>query len=70
MTSTVTSREGQTLDDIVFENFGFARHMLASVTAANPHALKFGVKLPAGILINLPAEIETPSRAEIINLWD
>ena len=70
MSATVISRAGQTLDDIVFENYGFARHMLEAVKAANPAALRLGIHLPAGLSINLPEITTAQSEAVTVNLWD
>lgn len=70
MSAVVTSLKGQTFDDIVFENYGYAPQMLGPVIDANPDALSLGIHLPAGVEINLPSITAAPAKAEFVNLWN
>lgn len=68
--ATVTSKNGQTLDDIAYQMYGDAPYMLAPLVALNPHAVAQGPYLPAGLSINLPALLTQSSAKPTINLWD
>jgi phage tail protein X len=68
--TVLVSQAGQTLDDIVYEVFGDNPHMLEDITTLNPHALKYGTHLPAGIFIELPELTPPLGLRQTINLWD
>ncbi|MCF6221648.1 MAG: tail protein X [Robiginitomaculum sp.] len=67
---SIETQSGQTLDDVVYQIYGDNPHMLAELTAANPHTLNLGVHLPSGVHINLPEIKPTTKTQTIINLWD
>ena len=69
MASTIT-HDGETLDDVVFRIYGDRPSMLGELAAANPDIIGLGIRLPAGLNLNLPAITETPKTATTINLWN
>ena len=70
MGTTIVTQKGQTLDDIVFQVYGDRPQMLTSLTETNSHVLGLGIRLPAGVTINLPPVLETPKTVKTVNLWD
>jgi phage tail protein X len=64
------TREGDTLDQIVWKHYGRqdGRHV-EQVLEANPGLVEHGPILPAGVLIQLP-DLSAPEKVDGVRLWD
>lgn len=65
----VIAAQGDTLDALCFRHYGRTQTVVESVLAANPGLAEWGVILPQGTGIELPAMSTAPQR-ETLNLWD
>lgn len=63
---TLTTTDGDTIDEICQRYYGTTDPTVA-VIEANPHLLSYPARLPAGLLITLPA-VEQPSQRHT-RLW-
>lgn len=70
MTATVISKQGETVDKIVFDHFGYTEGVLEQTLLLNKHVvLGDHLRLPTGIEITLPGTPETAIK-QTVNLWD
>lgn len=71
MTRTVTSRQGDTLDALIWREAGLKAGDISRVLAANPGLADLGTILPVGTPVRLPT---TPSQQvatrPLVQLWD
>jgi phage tail protein X len=70
MADTVTARQGETLDALLWRARGFGPSNLGTVLAANPGLAAVGAVLPTGTPVILPDVPPTPVVRDIIQLWD
>ena len=65
------AKEGDVLDDIVWQHYG-TQDVLDSFVRANPGLAALGASLPAGAIVQLPDRSELASRAKdaLVQLWD
>lgn len=66
----LTSREGDTLDALIWREASLGPSALAAVMAANRGVADLGAMLPAGTKITIPADAPETSSLPLINLWD
>lgn len=72
LVDTLTARQGDTLDALIWRERGLGTADLPAVLAANPGLAALGALLPKGTTVNLPA-ITAPAtavRTDVVNLWD
>ena len=70
MTTTYTTRDGDTVDFIAWKFYGATTNLVVeAVLAANRGLADYGAKLPAGLTITLP-KIQAPANAPGVKLWD
>lgn len=70
MTTTYTTRDGDTVDFIAWKFYGATTNLVVeAVLAANRGLADYGATLPAGLTITLP-EIQAPANAQGVKLWD
>jgi phage tail protein X len=71
MAQTYRSKQGDVLDAIAYEQYGqCTSDTLNIVMEANPD-LRALVVLPAGVLVNLPDMVVTPTPSKAgVSLWD
>lgn len=62
------SKDGETLDHIVWRHYGKTDGILEQVLTQNRHLAKYGAILPAGIKITLPDIIQDTNKNKI-KLW-
>ncbi len=62
------TKDGETLDYIVWKHYGKTDGILERVLVANRHLARYDAVLPAGVEITLP-EIAQPSNNNKIKLW-
>ena len=63
----VITRDGDVLDDLVWQHYGRS-DVLAAVLEANPMLARLPPVLEAGLVIELP-ELPLPVEAPVIRLW-
>lgn len=70
MADTLTARQGDTLDGLIWRERGLGIADAPAVLAANPGLAAFGATLPAGTPVTLPT-IVAPAFAvrEVVQLW-
>lgn len=68
--STLTARQGDTLDALLWREAALGPAALASVLEANPGIAGLGPILPAGTTVTVPATAPTADTLPLINLWD
>ncbi|RRJ96871.1 phage tail protein [Opitutaceae bacterium TAV4] len=66
-TRTLTTTDGDTIDEICHRHYGATTGVTETVIAANPHLLNYPPRLPAGLTITLPAITAEPQRHR--RLW-
>ncbi len=66
--SQYITKDGETLDYIVWKHYGKTDGILEQVLVINRHLARFDAVLPAGVVITLP-EITQPSNNNKIKLW-
>ncbi|AHF89509.1 phage tail protein [Opitutaceae bacterium TAV5] len=64
---TLTTTEGDTIDEICQLHYGTTAGVTETVIEANPHLLNYPPRLPAGLTITLPAIPAEPQRHR--RLW-
>lgn len=70
MTTTYTTRDGDTVDFIAWKFYGATTNQVVeAVLAANRGLADYGPQLPAGLAITLP-EIAAPAKAKGVKLWE
>lgn len=66
--STLTTTEGDTIDEICWRHYGSTVGGIVEATIeANPHLLSYSPRLPAGLSITMPAQSTEPLRRR--RLW-
>ena len=70
MADTVTARQGETLDALIWRARGLGPSNLGPVLTANPGLAALGPVLPTGTPVLLPDVAPTPVVRDIIQLWD
>ena len=70
MADTVTARQGETLDALLWRARSLGPSNLGTVLAANPGLAAVGAVLPTGTPVILPDVPPTPVVRDIIQLWD
>jgi phage tail protein X len=68
VTTTITTTDGDMLDEICLKHYGRTAGITETVLSANPHLLAYPPRLPAGVTITLPPITEPPLRPR--RLWD
>ena len=63
----VITRDGDVLDDLIWQHYGRSE-VLAAVLEANPALARLPPVLSAGLVIELP-ELQLPVEAPVIRLW-
>ncbi|WP_432239899.1 tail protein X [Herbaspirillum robiniae] len=67
----VRSRQGDTLDALVFRYLGSGSGYVEQALALNPDLAQFGAVLPSGTIVNLPSPAAAPATdQESVSLWD
>jgi len=66
---TVFSRQGDTVDLVLWRHRGRTAGLTEQVLASNPGLADHGPLLPAGVAIMIPATNPAPVR-ETVKLWD
>lgn len=69
MKRTMTTRQGDVLDQIALEVYGRTAGTTEALLDANPHLAGLPARLPAGIVLELPEMDPTPT-AKRVRLWD
>lgn len=71
MAQTYRSKQGDTLDEIVWRQYGAASSAtLVQIMDANPGLADLGPIIPAGVIITLPDAPETSEIKPGVSLWD
>jgi phage tail protein X len=72
MTTRLTARAGDTLDELAWRDAGLGPADLPDVLIANPGLADRGPLLPAGTVVVLPAGRAAPVTATLplVQLWD
>ncbi|WCM29185.1 tail protein X [Sphingomonas sp. QA11] len=71
MPDIIRARQGDTLDALLWRERGFKASDLGPVLNANPGLAGFGVTLPLGTPVTIPATASpTPRPLPLIQLWD
>ena len=63
----VITRDGDVLDDLVWQNYGRS-DVLTAVLEANPQLAQLPPVLVAGLVVELP-DLPLPVEAPVIRLW-
>lgn len=67
---TLTSRQGDTLDALIWREAGLKAADIARVLEANPGLADLGPVLPLGTLVHLPATSSRAQTRPLVQLWD
>lgn len=67
---TLTARQGDTLDALIWRERGLTAADLPAVLALNPGLAALGTVLPIGTTVVLPATPPAATTATLVNLWD
>lgn len=70
MADTLTARQGDTLDGLIWRECGLGIEDCAAVLAANPGLAAIGPTLPPGTAVTIPA-IAAPALPvrDVVQLW-
>ncbi len=63
-----TTKDGELLDYIVWNQYGTTSGILELVLGLNRHLECYGAVLPAGVQITLP-DIPPPTKSQKIKMW-
>lgn len=67
----VRSRQGDTLDALVYRYLGASGGYVEQALALNPDLAQLAAILPSGTIVNLPAPAAAPATDQgSISLWD
>lgn len=67
--NTATTRDGDTVDQVLWRTLGRTSGVTEATLELNPGLAALGAVLPAGVLITLPA-VTTPAPVrETVKLW-
>ncbi len=69
MTRTVTTKDGDVIDQLAFAAYGFTDGATEAVFDANPGLAELPPVLSRGLVVVLPDVAPVPA-APVINLWD
>ena len=69
-TEQLRSKQGDTLDGLIWRERRLGPADLDRVLALNPGVAAIGAVLPLGTLITVPEAEPTLARLETVNLWD
>lgn len=67
---TIVTKEGDMVDEIVFQHYGSISGYLEKVLELNRHLASYGPVLPSGIKIKLPEIEEIKTDKKEISLWN
>ncbi|HEY4544861.1 MAG TPA: tail protein X [Pedomonas sp.] len=70
MVRTVISRQGDTLDALIWREAGLKAGDISRVLAANPGLADLSPVLPLGTAVTLPATSSQPQTRPLVQLWD
>lgn len=71
MATTLTARQGDTLDLLLWRELALGAAALPAVLAANAGLAGVGPELPAGTSVTVPdAAVSAADTAPLIQLWD
>jgi phage tail protein X len=72
MPDTVISRQGDTLDELIWRTRRLGPADLPNVLSLNPGLADHGAVLPLGTAVAVPAASTTPAVAtrDLVQLWD
>ncbi len=65
-----TSREGETLDAVVWRAVAGGPATVEAVLVASPGLAALGPILPAGTAVTIPGSAVAPATAPLVQLWD
>lgn len=68
--ATITARQGDTLDALLWRDAALGPAALASVLDANPGLAGLGPVLPAGTAVIVPEAAPSAATLPLVNLWD
>lgn len=68
MKGSVTTRDGDMIDQIALDAYGRTDGATEAVLAANPHLAGLPARLPAGVVIALPVIATSPVKPTV-RLW-
>ncbi len=70
MADTVTARQGDTLDGLIWRDRGLGIEDCREVLAANPGLAALGATLPSGTVVTIPPiSAPAPLVRDIVQLW-
>jgi phage tail protein X len=69
MARTVSTKAGDTVDQLAFQAYGFTDGATEAVFAANPQLAQLDPVLAAGLVITLP-DVTPPPASPTVQLWD
>ncbi len=70
-TDTLTARQGDTLDELLWRERGLGAADIGPTLAANPGIADLGPVLPLGTAVDVPASATpAPTALPLIQLWD
>ncbi len=64
------SRDGETVDAVVWRVIGGDASAVEAVLAASPGLAALGPILPAGTPVTIPSSAAKPATAPLVQLWD
>jgi phage tail protein X len=67
---TITSKDGDMVDQIAYANYGYRPGAVEAVFEANPGLCEHGPLLPAGLVIALPDLPADTGKTSPLRLWD
>jgi phage tail protein X len=68
MAETITTRDGDMVDQIAFDRYGYSAGAVEAILLANRGLAAYGPSLPAGLVVVLPAPAKK-TRVESTRLW-
>jgi len=69
MSEPYISKQGETVESICFDRYGYTAQITKTVCDANPGIAALGVVLPTGTEVILPV-VKTKQVSKTNNLWD
>jgi len=66
----VRTQQNETVDALSWRHYGRTAGVVEAVLNANPGVADHGVVLPMGLLIEMPDTTSTPSKGNLIQLFD
>lgn len=68
--TTLTAKDGDTLDQLLWRDAGLGSESVAPVLAANQNLANLGAILPTGTEISIPDDVPKSATSDIVQLWD